>query len=125
MAQSITDRADKLLIKLDKQHGLNAIYHEPTGTTVDTIGNVTITYDDTPVKVRSAGLSAFEISQFSASGIGQFDAVWSMRRVYVQDAMPDHILEVGPFFYVIIDKGVSLDKLGILYTLFTRRRRKA
>lgn len=118
-------RGDRSLARLDREVGLNATYHITTGSTVDAIGNVTITYDDTLVKVRTAGLSAFEVSQFSASGIGQFDAVWKMRQFYISDAQPDHILEVGPFFYVIIDKGVLLDKLGILYTLFTRRRRKA
>jgi hypothetical protein len=123
MAYRITDQSDKILIRLDKQFGKDAVYHIPTGQTISNTGEVIVTYQDIPVQVRSAGLSSIEISQLSQSGLGQIDAAWKMRHAYVDDVRPDHIIEVSGVYDEVIDGGASLDELGLLWTIMTRRRR--
>jgi hypothetical protein len=123
VAYRLVDRSNQILIKLDKQFGKDATYHLPVSSTISPIGEVIIVYEDIPVKVRPAGLSALEMSRLSQSGLGQIDATWRMRHHYVADVQPDHVLQVGSFYYEIIDNGAELDALELCWTLYTRRRR--
>lgn len=122
---SLQIRADRELRRIDRKVGKTATYMIPTGSTTDDAGDTAVAYTEVPVVVRTSGLSAIELSNLAASGFGQIDAVWKMRRAYVEDAQSDHILKVGPFYYQIMERGATFedDALQILWKLFTRRRR--
>lgn len=124
MAYILVDRASRLLLKLDRQYGIQATYRVATGTVFDpTVGDMVRNYVDTPVVIRPHGFSSIELSQLSTSGLGQIDARWWMRRAYMEEVRPGHILGSGSFFYEVIDGGATLDDLQLLWTILTRRRR--
>ena len=120
----LTQKADKLLIKLDRQYGLDAIYHVMTPSSIDVItGDITHADTQLAVKVRRAGLNSIDLSELQRAGLGQVDAAWTMRFAYHGDVKSGDMLTVSSFNYEIIDQGASLDDLGLLWTIFTRRRR--
>lgn len=124
MVARIAKQADTLAKKLDKQHGITATYRVPTGSTSDAAGNTVILYDDTPnVRVRSAGLTSMELASLAQNGLGQVDAVWKMRRHYVDEVETGHIIQIGSWLYTVLDKGATLDAMGLLWTIATRRGR--
>jgi hypothetical protein len=124
VAGRLTDRSDKLLIKLDREHGLNAVYHRFGEPVVDVeTGEITTPDNPIPVKIRAKGLSSFDISQLSSAGFGNIDAVWLMRYAYKSDVQSNDVISVNAFDYEVIDQGASLDSLRLLWTIFTRRRR--
>lgn len=124
MACRLTDRTDKLLVKLDRQYGKDAVYHSITAGTADVVtGDMTHTDDPIPVRVRSAELNSMDISELRRAGLDQLDAAWLMRSAYKSDVKSGDLITVSAFDYEIIDQGSSLDSLNLLWTIYTRRRR--
>jgi hypothetical protein len=119
---SLQIRADRELERIDRKVGKAATYMIPTDSTTDDDGNTVVTYDEIPVMVRSAGLTALERSELAASGFGQVDAVWKMRHAYVEDVRADHVIKIASFYYQIMAKGATLDTLELLWTIITHRR---
>lgn len=124
MVDRLVSQAEDILIRMDARVGQSATYKIPTGTTVDfTTGDVIVTYDETPnVIVRPAGLTTEQIAALANTGVGEIDAVWLMRRAYVEDVLQGHILTVGDHDYEVAVGGASLDDLQLLWTILTRRR---
>lgn len=124
MAQGLTDRTDKFLLKLDRHYGLDAVYHRFGEPTLDIeTGEVTNPDTQMPVKVRSSGFNAFDISQLQSAGLGQVDAAWWMRSAYKGEVQSGDVITVSGFDYEVVNQGAALDSLGLLWTIFTRRRR--
>ena len=122
--QQLGDREIKLI---DRNAGITAYYKIPTGSTIDiAAGTNTIIYDNggdpATVKVRSKSLSVMEKNAIRDSGIANFDAVWFMRKFYVNEVKPGHVLQVSGMNYEVVMDGASLDDLQILWTIITRRR---
>jgi hypothetical protein len=115
--------ADAMARKLDKLYGVSATYKVPTGSTTDAAGNTTLPYIDTPVVVRSAGLSSVELAALAQNGLGQVDAVWKMRKHYVSEVATGHIIQIGSWLYTVIERGATLDAMQLLWIIATRRRR--
>jgi len=116
-------RGDRDLARLDAICGKDATYYVNQGDTLDDDGNIVPDYEITEdIRVRSVEMTMAELTKISASGIERFDAVWRMRKAYYADPRPDHILGIEGHYYEIVDEGVRLDVLGLLYTLVTRRR---
>lgn len=124
MTYRLTDRTDKLLVKLDLEHGQEAIYHAISGGTLDVeTGDIIPGDTEVPVKVRSAGLNSIDISQLQTAGLGQIDAAWWMRLAYRSEVKSGDVLTVKAIDYEVIDRGATLDSLNLLWTIYTRRRR--
>jgi hypothetical protein len=116
-------RGDRDLARLDAICGKDATYYVNQGDVLDDDGNIVPDYEITEgVRVRLVAMTTAELSRLSAAGIERFDTIWRMRRAYYGDARPDHILKVDGEFYEVLENGVFLDILGLLYTLATRRR---
>lgn len=126
MPSGVTSRTDRLLIKLDRQYGLDAVYHTFGEPTIDEeTGDVSTLDAEIPVRVRSSGFNSFDISQLQSAGLGQVDAVWLMRSAYLESVESGDVISVSGFDYNVIDQGATLDSLGLLWTILTRRRRTA
>jgi hypothetical protein len=123
MASQLANRSDKLLKKLDRQYGVDAVLYIPTASTANPDGSSSVTYSESAVRLRPAGLSAIEIAGLVSAGFGQVDAVWKMRSFYASDIKPDYSIKVGSFYYQVIERGASLDALQLCWTIITRRRR--
>lgn len=119
-------RGDRDLKRLDRELGQAATYYAPAGTAITgaiTDGATTVTYTTTPnIKVRSAGLSSVELAALRNAGYSLVEAVWYMRSAYVAEVLPGQIIQVGAFYYEVIENGATLDDLGQLWTIMTRRR---
>ena len=123
---SLQARGDKDLKYLDRKLGIDAIYYTPSSSSISgsiTDGATTIPYTATPnVRVRSAGLSSVELAALANAGLGQVSAVWYMRSAYISEVLPGHVLLISSFYYEVIKDGNTLDDLGTLWTIATRRR---
>lgn len=123
MPYRTADYEDRMLKRLDERRGQAGAYRIPLSTEMDENGDIVTTYSDpVPVVLRSAGTTVVELAGFANAGLGQVDKVWWMRSAYASEVKADYIFETGTKRYQVIERGASLDEMGLLWTIATRER---